>query len=135
MNFKDFNVENAPPEASGGQASLVLHSYYSYYDKSGKAEGFFPEREPPSHRPPETMAGPSDSGVAHENKHSTPVPRKSRCAARGPGREGAPPWSAWVRRRRRVGPPGRIGAHRRPTLHEVAASLPGGAAQRVCAKQ
>ena len=113
MNFSDLYVENAPPEASGGQASLVLHSYYFYYYLivSSKARPRVPFQNgshpytahPKRWRAPATAALPMKMEIK-----KTPVPRKSRCAARGPGREGAPQWSARARRRRRVGPPEHI---------------------------
>ena len=59
MNFKDFHVENASPRGRWGQAEKVPYPYYSYYDllepKLCKLDGIFPARDPPSHRPPETI--------------------------------------------------------------------------------
>ena len=66
------------------------------------------------------MAGHSDGGIAYENEQlnagaaEEPL-RGARSRPRGRTRRAA-------------------GARRRPTLHEVAAAMPGGAAQRVCAK-
>ena len=73
-----------------------------------KVESIFPEREPPSHRPPETMAGHSDGGIANENeKLNAGAAEEPRRGARSRPR-GRPPWSARARRRRRVGPPERV---------------------------